>query len=385
MRIAHVTATFPPYYSGTGMVAYYSARELARRGHSVKVITAEVAEVGPAPDDDPEGVEVVRLRSLFRIGNAPFLPELPAHLKDVQIIHLQFPFYLGGELTALAARRYGNRLIVTYQQDVLLDGIRGLLARAHDRAVGARVLRSAERVLFSSLDYARSSKAWGWLDSDRMGELPNGVESERFHPDVPRRQLRKELGYEEQDVVFILVAALDRAHHFKGVPVLLRALARLDPSQCRVLIVGDGDQRTSYEEHARRLGVEHVVTFTGRVPAERLPLYYAAAEAGILPSTTRGEAFGMVLLEAMATGRPVIASDLPGVRTVVRHAHDGYRVQPGSAQELATRMRELASERALRNRMGEAARKRVLDSYTWTHAVDRLEKEYERVLRDEAG
>src|SRR3954454_15616886 len=93
LRIVHVTATFPPYYGGTGTVCYHNTRVLAARGHDVQVYTA----AWPGDPDDPPGVIVHRCRALVRIGNAPVLPCL-AHLPQDALIHLHFPFYAGGEL-----------------------------------------------------------------------------------------------------------------------------------------------------------------------------------------------------------------------------------------------------------------------------------------------
>jgi glycosyltransferase involved in cell wall biosynthesis len=148
LRIAHVTATFPPYYGGTGNVCYHNARVLAARGHDVQVFTAD----WQGKVDDPQGVTVHRLRRFGGVGNAPLLPGL-LRLGPHDVVHLHFPFYGGGELVALGRRPY----VVTYHQDVLIDGWRGRLTGAHDRLVGRRVLTHAARICPTSLDYARSS------------------------------------------------------------------------------------------------------------------------------------------------------------------------------------------------------------------------------------
>src|SRR6266542_1322672 len=102
MRIAHVTATFPPYQGGTGTVCFYNARELARLGHEVTVFTAATPGangVGPA------GVQVERLSTAFQVGNAPFMPGLLRRLGGYNLIHLHCPFIFGGELVWAASRR----------------------------------------------------------------------------------------------------------------------------------------------------------------------------------------------------------------------------------------------------------------------------------------
>ncbi|HVX29433.1 MAG TPA: glycosyltransferase, partial [Nitrolancea sp.] len=116
MRIAHVTATFPPYYGGTGNVCYHNARVLAARGHHVEVFTADA----PGRIDDPAGVIVNRLRPIVQVGNAPVLPSL-LRLRQFDLVHLHYPFYTGAEFVSLARLPY----VITYHQDVELDGVLG--------------------------------------------------------------------------------------------------------------------------------------------------------------------------------------------------------------------------------------------------------------------
>src|SRR5205814_1893675 len=151
---------------------------------------------------------------------------------------------------------------------------------------------------------------------ERLVELPNGVDVERFRPGLASGELRARYGLARMEQVVLFVGGLDRAHYFKGLPVLLRALARL-PKDVALLVVGDGDRREAYARLARAAGLGRRVRFAGSVADAELPRHYALADLVVLPSTTRGEAFGLVLLEAMACSRAVVASRLPGVQAVV--------------------------------------------------------------------
>jgi glycosyltransferase involved in cell wall biosynthesis len=377
MNIAHVTATFPPYLGGTGLVCYHNALELSRRGHRVTVYTA--ATVAPAPP--PAEFAVTRLPALLRFGNAPILPGLLG-LRGYDVIHLHYPFYSGAEFARLAAWRSGTPLVVTYHQDVLLRGGLNLIAQAHRRTLEAWVLGTAQRVLFTTLDYAGESKA-GWLLRRRpahVGELPNGVDVHRFRPGLPREAMRRTFNLRNDDIVFILVAGLDEAHYFKGVKVALQALARLPEPRAKFLIVGEGDRLAGYRAEAAALGLVERVRFAGRVSDDDLPLCYAAADACVLPSVTMGEAFGMVLLEAMACARPVIASRLPGVRTVVADEDDGLLATPRDPSALATQMERLALNPALRRAMGTRGRAKVEANFTWPRLAEKLEAVYASVV-----
>jgi glycosyltransferase involved in cell wall biosynthesis len=179
----------------------------------------------------------------------------------------------------------------------------------------------------------------------------------------------------------LFVGALDRAHYFKGMPILLAALARLqqDP-HVRLLVVGDGDLRPAYQRQAQTLGVGDRVVFCGRVSDRELPAHYRLADLLVLPSTTMGEAFGLVLLEAMASGKPVIASNLPGVRSVVSDGVDGLLFKPGDVRDLAERIDTLLADPQRRQRMGERGRVKVEEKYAWPRVIPRLVKTYGEVL-----
>ena len=377
LRIVHVTATFPPYYGGTGTVCYHNTRVLAGRGHDVHVLTAK----WPGLLDDPPGVHVHRMRPLVRVGNAPVLPQL-ARLPVDAIVHLHFPFYAGGEFVALARRPY----VVTYHQDVELSGWVGRLTHAHDRMIGKTVLRRARRLCPTSLDYFRSSVFADLIPSmgDRVMAIPNGVDPEVFRPAPADPSVRVRHAIPDGMPTVLFVGSMDRAHYFKGVPTLLQALARTPG--VAALLVGDGDLRADYARRAAQLGIGNRVRFTGRVAASDLPDLYRTADVLVLPSETRGEAFGIVLLEAMASGRPVIASELPGVRSVVSAGVDGFLVPPGNAEALASRIRDVTSlTPEARIAMGAAGRRKIELEYDWERIGDRLERLYRDVYSEPRG
>lgn len=380
MDIAHVTATFPPYRGGTGNVCYYNARELARRGHQVTVFTA--AATGAPDRETIEGFQVRRLRPLVRAGNAPLLPQLLTVLRGFDVIHLHYPFY-GGEITTLAARLNHAPLVITYHQDVFQSGLVGLMARWLTRTAGRWTLRSASRLLFTSADYGRASYVRPLLTGreQSIGELANGVDVTAFAPGPAPEPLQARYGLGPDDQVALLVAALDQAHYFKGVDIFLHALSRL-PAHVHGVIVGDGDLRPVYQAQADALGMAQRISFAGRVPDGELADHYRLADVTVLPSTTMGEAFGLVLVESMACGAPVIASNLPGVRTVVADGVDGALVPPGDSAALAEALRAmLALPAAQRQAMGQAGRRKVEQRYAWEQIGARLEAVYGEVLR----
>lgn len=378
MRIAHVTATFPPYQGGTGNVCYHNACDLARRGHDVHVFTA--AADNRAEQEFSQGIHIHRLRPLLRFGNAVLLAGLARSMWGFDIVHMHYPFF-GGEITALAARINRIPLVITYHQDVLLSGLPGMIEKVLRYSVGRMALRSAARVLFTSLDYGQASYIRPLLRGreQQIGELPNGVDTTYFSPGLADPQLAQLYGLRSNTKVALLVAGLDKAHYFKGVDVFLEAIAQL-PEHIYGLIVGDGDLHHTYQNRAQELGLAQRVIFAGRISNAALLEHYRLADVTVLPSVTMGEAFGLVLIESLACGTPVIASNLPGVRTVIRHGQDGLLVKPGDSTDLAHALHSILEDDQRRQEMGKLGREHVTATYDWEKIGNQLEEMYSQIL-----
>lgn len=379
LRVAHVTPTFPPHGGGTGNVCFYQARELARLGHDVTVLTGQPHHNGSHTALD--GVKVRYLPSALRLGNAPLTPHL-AGMRGFDLLHLHLPFIFGAELTWLASLRSGCPYLVTYHMDLNASDFRWPLFETYRRTVLPLLLHNAALIMPTTMDYALQSDLKSLLPDQRhrLLEVPNGVDTDLFRPGLDAACLRERYGLAESDRVILFVGCLDRAHYFKGVSILLRALTRLPANNIKALIVGDGDLKESYMRQAGRLGLGNRVQFCGHVRQDELPAHYAVADCLVLPSTGPGEAFGLVLLEAMACSKPVIASALPGVRAVVSDGGDGLLVQPGSADDLAIKIRLLLDDRELCQRLGAQGRRKVVAHYAWPVIGRRLAAAYEYAL-----
>lgn len=380
MRVVHIVSTFPPYKGGMGNVAREIAERTARRGHAVMVVTPRRVESGEWRVESDRKSETITyhlspINSVLRFGNAAWCPGIARMLDALHhdLVHLHWPF-IGGVAPVLAWRRRNpnRRLIVQYHMDLLASGWRGIVFAAYQRITLPRVLRVADHVVVSSLDYAQHGALAPFMEAlrDRISEIPLGVDIERFAPS-------RRTNDDRSPFHAFFVGGLDRAHAFKGVPVLLSAIARVP--ELRLRIVGDGDLRSAYERRTHDLGIADRVEFLGAVSDAELPEIYRSADVLVLPSTARSEAFGIVLLEAGASGIPVIASDLPGVRSVVVDGATGLLVPPGDAAALAERLAMLARDHGRARRMGAAGRDRVVARYDWERVVNRWVEEYHNV------
>ena len=373
MRVAHVVATYPPYRGGLGNVAHAYVEGLRARGHDVEVFTTDYGHASPPPG------HVHRLRSLVRVGQLALLPQLARQCAGFDVVHLHFPFFGAAQFLARArARRQLPNLVLTYHMDAHARGLRGAVFALHRRVLLPLIVRQADRILVSSHDYAQAAALWRVPDvRARIEEHPFGVDVARFCPG-DAAVARAALGLASAPTI-AFVGGLDRAHAFKGLGVLLTAMAQL-PATCRLVVVGDGDLRAGYAQQAQSLGLGERVRFLGSLDDAALPQAYRAADVVAFPSVSRAEAFGLVALEAAACGKPVVASNLPGVRTVVRDGETGVLVPPAQPAALANALADLLQQGERRRQLGRAARARVERELSWDHAIDRLLSSYAAVL-----
>jgi len=371
VRVAHIAPVFPPYRGGMGTVAFHQAAALAAAGAEVTVFTPRQVK----PRLVPHGVEVVELGALLERGNAACLPQVVTRAGHYDVLHLHYPFFGTAELLAARRLAFGPPLVLQYQMDVVGVHWKARLFHWHRRSALPLILRAADAILVTSHDYAASS-----FLSPRLAELehkvvaiPGGVDLELFAPDAAVGVARAHFGLNDTPTVAFL-ARLDRAHYFKGLHVLIEALALIP--EATLLVGGDGEWRAEYEAQARaRLGDR--VRFVGDVPDAALPLFYRAADIFALPSIDRTEAFGLVLLEALACGTPVVASRLPGVRTLVDDGRTGFLVEPGDALDLADKLAQCLRARAALSPNAVAF---VRARFSWDVIAGQLLALYQRLI-----
>ncbi len=345
MKIALVSCVYPPYKSGIGNVAARHARQLTDMGNRVTVYC-------PVHDDEPgrdivDGIVVERLRSLVRHGNSALVPQLAWHMKGHDAVYIMWPFFGGAESAAIGARMHKIPYIVFFHMDVLWDGWRGRILNGYERTAEPWIMRHAHAVLASSIELAQASSL-GQVKGIRVQPSAYSLDLSRFHPpgaDEPRPAV--------PSIVF--VGAMDAGHAFKGVPQLIEAFARVRADvPCTLELVGDGDLRPGFEALAHASGVADDINFLGRVDDDELAHTYRMGSVVVLPSTTREEAFGVVLAEGMASGCPCIASDFPGVDAVVKSG-DGILVPPGDVPALAAAIASVIGDPTRQAQMSKAA------------------------------
>jgi glycosyltransferase involved in cell wall biosynthesis len=209
--------------------------------------------------------------------------------------------------------------------------------------------------------------------------IPNGVDTHRFNPKVSGGDITANLGLERCKVV-LFVGALTKWHRYKGLDILLRAFSLIDDSRFRLLVVGDGILALEYRQLASALFITDRVIFAGDVPDSELPKYYACSDILVLPSKDRSEGFGLTLLEANASGKPVIGTSVGGILSVIQDGFNGALVPPNDPETLACKLKELlcGPDRRLIE-MGMNGRM-FAENLDWSVVAERTEKLYASVL-----
>ena len=210
--------------------------------------------------------------------------------------------------------------------------------------------------------------------------MPNGVDAQQFSPGADASGLRDRLGIPAGALVAAFVATLDRAHHFKRVDVAIDALGELGDESLHMVVAGGGELVEEFRARAAAREVGDRVHFLGPVPHAELPEVLRACDLFLL-TTEPPESFGIVLIEAMACGLPVVATDYPGVRAVVVEGETGLLARQGDPADVARRLaelRELGGEG--RQAMGAAGRERAEREWNWPRLLDRMDEAYAEAI-----
>lgn len=342
---------------GVERVYAQTARRLAARGHAVTIVCSTD---GPGHVAVEEGVVMVRRPRRMSVLRAPVANLAHAVPEDSELVQVAATYPFTTPPTLRRMHRLGVPSVLDFHFEPSPPGILGRTAAAAYRQVGPATYKYADVALVRSMSYARSAPSLATVPEERWRIVPNGVDTDRFTP--------SRAGEGQEFILFV-----GRLVPYKGLDVLLHALHRR-PSHLPLLLAGDGPQRRHLEALAAKLGVR--ARFLGRVTDDELVSLYQRAAVTVLPSVNRQEAFGISLLESMACGTPVVASDLPGVAQVARIG--GAVAPPGDPGRLAAQIHRVLESDVLPH--GRALAAAVAERYSWDAVTDRLEAVYEEVL-----
>jgi glycosyltransferase involved in cell wall biosynthesis len=394
MKIAQIVCAYPPYKSGISTSALNIARVFSSAGHEVVTFTLDCGEKNSPPwrvdksrnlgsrrplagrvgDSTSEG-EIVRLKAFPKFGNGGFLPQLFWRLRNFDVVYLHYPFFGAAEIVWFLKKFFWKnkvKLIIHFHMESELSSPLLKFLSLPSRLIAPSLFKQADSIVCASIDYAEANMPARIFtaNKNKIKEIPFSVDVERFKRSLDSADAP--LGMTDVFKI-IFVGGLDKAHYFKGVNVLLNSLNLLNKENLnwQLTIVGSGDLQPQYEKQARDFGIADKVIFAGNISEAELPKKYQEADCLVLPSINKGEAFGIVLLDAMATGIPVIASDLPGVRKVFTEK-SGLKIKPGDAEDLRNKIKFLMDNPEKCLEMGIAARREVEGKYSLDKIANKL-------------
>lgn len=396
MKVCLAATTFPRFAGdGQGAFIWELARAIQRHGVEVHVVALHTP--GAKPQETIEGIHVTRPRywwperaeSLRKEGGG-----LPVTLRKYPLARVQLPVFLARHSTAIMQAARGCDLIHAHWT---LSGGAALLGRwlAHKpmlvtvhgsdifqiprHPVGAAftraVLKRADGITAVSHALKEATRALG-ITGEKIEVISNGIDLARFAPPTP--DPRHNAAHQERIILFagFLIKR-------KGVRYLVEALSLLpsllpaDAPPYRLVIVGEGPEEEALRGQVAELGMADRVEFAGFQPQSVVGEWMRRAHVFVLPSLEEGQ--GVVLLEALASATPVIASDVDGMREVVA-PEVGFRVPPADPPALANALRQMLSDDTAWRRMSEAARQRAVALYDWEKIGARFVEVYRRMI-----
>lgn len=378
------------------------SRELGRRGHQVDVYTrSQNPDIPRITRGIGAGVRVIHLpagpeRPYDKHRVYDHLPEFTdgvlaqAEGDDIEYDLLHSHYWLSGAAAWELRKRWGVPIVHMFHT---LGKMKNMVAhkRPRERETERRVAVETDIVAFSDALIASTpaekdqlTRLYG-ADPEKIHVISPGVDTQCFHPiSAEHAKDRIRICPDSRIILFV-----GRIEPLKGIDHMLQAIARvvedypgLRDDLCVPIVGGEpcrvdeDDEMVRLQELREELGIRDIVTFLGSKNQDTLQYYYCAAEMVVMPSDY--ESFGLVALEAMACGTPVIASDVGGLAHLVKDGRTGYRVPAGDTEALADRIAHLLTDDLSRRRIGQRA-SCWAEAYAWPHIAGQIEGVYREV------
>ena len=371
MRVLHIYKDYAPVVGGIENHIGLLAQAQRAQGIDARVLVTNTS--AETIETTIHGVPVVKTGRQLNISSAPislsFYGWLRRLEKGIDITHAHLP-YPPGELGHLLLGS-SRALVLSYHSDIVRQRVLGTFYSPFLRVL----LRRANRISVASPAYIRTSPFLAPV-ADKCRVLPYGIDLSAFEATPEIRQVAAELRARHAPKPLLLYVG--KLRHYKGLNVLIEAMQQID---AHLLVIGSGMLEEEWRGQASALGLDDRISFLGELSdADKLIALYAS-DLFVLPSTNRAEAFGIVLIEAMACGLPLISTELgTGTSFVNQHEQTGLVVPPGDPDALAAAINRLLGNDELRKRMGAAALARVHAEFSQATMTARMTSLYHEAL-----
>src|ERR1700733_15918974 len=364
LRVLQVGKFYPPHMGG--IETHLQALCGALRNHAdVRVIVS--SDDRNTVEDLVDSVPVARLGTLLTAFSTSISPAMVSRIRHsgAELVHIHLPN--PAAVVAYLASGHPGPLVVTYHSDTVKQKV---LGRMFEPLLNA-ALRKSAAIIATSPNYLATSAVLQAF-RDRCHVIPYGIDTAQFEQcdSEAVRGVRQRFGER-------LVVSVGRLVYYKGFEVLIRAMVSV---RGKLVIVGDGPLRGELESLAAQLGITEKVVFAGEINNAGLTTYYHAADLFALASVARSEAFGIVQIEAMSAGLPVVNTSLDsGVPFVSLDGETGLTVPPGNPEALAAAINRLLDDNGLRQTLGQAGIRRAKREFSLDTMLRRTLQLYEAV------
>jgi glycosyltransferase involved in cell wall biosynthesis len=364
LQVSTIGFADPRYYRSNEFAV---CRSLAKLGHEVTLLSSNrhpkwqhLDERWAQRNEEViDGFTIRRFQSGPEFGTVPTMPFLLKEILDCEwdIIHAHTILAPSSFYSALASRIRRKPLIVT-QHDYIFGGVHGpklFLHAVNNTTFGRFTMHSARVVIGLSSEAAQFVQRFG-ATRGKTRVVPNSVDTTLFRPNQ-RNLLRERWGIEGRVVLFI-----GRLVREKRCDLLIRAFSEVVSTvpDSKLVIVGKGPEERHLRDLERQLSLRQVF-FLGRVARDEMPYVYPGCDLIVLPSLY--EPFGNVVLEAMATGLPVIGTKIGGMTDTIAHGQTGYHISPGDTSQLSDCIRRILTDETLRSKLSRSARDVAVERY----------------------
>lgn len=368
MKVLIVSPYFAPKVGGLEFYALAVAKGLQAKGHEVLVVTSN-HQSNREDEIAVDGVRVVRLPILIRLSNTPINPFWYFRLKRIikterpAVINTHSPVPFIADMATFAAGSIP--VVATYHAGSMLKGTGGLIdavLRLYETHILPRVFRKARIVAAVLPAFVRSKIS----DTQKLRFVPPGVDTEIFTIDPN--------AVKKIDVLF--VGRIERSSSWKGLDVLIQALAQLKHThpEVKVQIIGSGDAVGDYKKLVEECGLKNNVTFISNLKGDQLVPYYQQARILVLPSKTESESFGTVLAEAMACGAVAIGSNIGGIPNVIDDGVNGLLFEPGDYSSLSSIIEGILKDEQEAKRLTLRARDVVVSKFSKQKLIENMNR-----------
>lgn len=373
LRILQVNKLYAPAIGGIERVVQQIAEGLADKAEMSVLVCSDDRQY---KKERINGVQITRLPKMFQLGSLPVPFGLNYTLrrmsKNQDVIHLHMPFPLGDVACLLSG--YKGKIILWWHSDVVRQK---KMMRLY-KPVMLRMLRRADAIVVATQGHIEGS-AYLRPFQEKCVIIPFGVDEKvEQAADAYLGQAETEPRKENKSVKFLFVG---RLVYYKGCDVLLKAFSKVQGAE--LVLVGNGTLEAECRQLVQDCGMEERVHFCGSISEQELYQKYAECDVFVLPSVVRSEAFGLVQIEAMAFGKPVINTRLPsGVSYVSLHGETGLTIEPGNVTQLTEAMQWMVNHEKERLQMGKKARERMKAEYRMEKMINRVFALYKECIQD---